>query len=109
MLEEPEKPALYYPVRNRRRNIRKKTYIFLKYVIIRDILKAQIKRGALSVKYSELEKELRRIKCTVYWQGANHTIWYSPVTGKLFPVARHRTEDVPAGTLKSIMRDAGLK
>ena len=90
-------------------SIRKKTYIFLTYVIVRGILRVQIKRGALPVKYSELEKELRKIKCTVYRQGANHTIWYSPVTGKMFPVARHKTEDVPAGTLKSIMRDAGLK
>lgn len=61
------------------------------------------------VKYSELEKELRSIGCTVYREGANHTLWYSPVTGKTFPVGRHRTEDVKPGTLKSIRRDAGLK
>lgn len=59
--------------------------------------------------YSELEKDLRKIKCYIVRQGANHAMWYSPVTGKTFPVSRHKTEEVPAGTLKSIKRDAGLK
>ncbi|MCD8022476.1 MAG: type II toxin-antitoxin system HicA family toxin [Lachnospiraceae bacterium] len=35
-------------------------------------------------------------------------MWYSPLTDKIFPVSRHKTEDVPVGTLKSILRDAGL-
>ena len=61
------------------------------------------------MKYSELIKQLKSIGCTVYREGANHTQWYSPKTGKIFPVGRHKTEEVPLGTLKSIMRDAGLK
>lgn len=61
------------------------------------------------MRYSELEKELRKLKCSIVRQGTNHTIWYSPVTGKTFPVSRHKTEEIPAGTLKSIKRDAGLK
>lgn len=61
------------------------------------------------MKYSELEKLLRKIGCTVYKEGANHTIWYSPITGKTFPVGRHRTEDVRPGTLKSIKQASGLK
>lgn len=60
-------------------------------------------------RYSELEKELRKAKCVVVRQGTNHTMWYSPVTGKTFPVSRHKTQEVPEGTLKSIKRDAGLK
>lgn len=60
------------------------------------------------MRYSELEKELRKIKCMVVREGANHAIWYSPVTGKTFPVSRHKTEEIPAGTLRSIQRDAGL-
>jgi len=51
---------------------------------------------------------LKKAGCTVYKEGANHTLWYSPLTGKIFPVGRHKTEDVRTGTLKSIMRDAGL-
>lgn len=61
------------------------------------------------MRYSELEKELKKLGCSIVRQGANHTIWYSPVTNKMFPVSRHKTEEIPAGTLKSIKRDAGLK
>lgn len=61
------------------------------------------------MRYSELEKELWKLKCSIVRQGANHVIWYSPVTGKTFPVSRHKTEEIPAGTLKSIKQDAGLK
>ena len=60
------------------------------------------------MRYSELEKELRKIKCTVVRESRNHAIWYSPLTGKTFPVSRHKTEEIPNGTLRSIQRDAGL-
>ena len=63
----------------------------------------------MPLRYSELYKELRKIKCEVIREGANHAIWFSPVTGKQFPVSRHKTEEVPTGTLKSIKRDAGLE
>ena len=61
------------------------------------------------MKYSELEKLLRKAGCTVHREGSNHTMWYSPITGKTFPVGRHRSEDVRRGTLQSIKRDAGLE
>lgn len=60
------------------------------------------------MRYSELEKKLKKGGCKVIREGANHSIWYSPVTGKTFPVSRHKTEEIPTGTLKSIIRDAGL-
>lgn len=77
------------------------------YVLIR--AKIAIEREMEPVRYSELEKELRKIKCRIVREGANHTMWYSPLTGRTFPVSRHKTEEVPAGTLKSIKQDAGLK
>lgn len=61
------------------------------------------------MRYSELEKDLKKIKCVIVRQGANHTMWYSPITGKTFPVSRHKTEEIPVGTLRSIKRDAGLE
>jgi len=61
------------------------------------------------VTYSELEKLLRRNGCRIDRPGANHDIWYSPITGKRFPVSRHKTQEVPKGTLANIKRDAGLK
>ena len=54
------------------------------------------------MKYSELEKILKKAQCYVSKEGANHTLWYSPITGQTFPVSRHKTEEVPIGTLKSI-------
>lgn len=61
------------------------------------------------MKYSELEKEIKQIGCYILKEGANHTIWFSPVTGKKFPVSRHKTQEVPTGTLKSIRKAAGIE
>lgn len=61
------------------------------------------------MKYSELTKRLRKAGCVVYREGKGHTMWKNPLTGVLFPVPRHRTEEVPAGTLKKIMKSAGLE
>lgn len=63
----------------------------------------------MPLRYSELKKELQKQGCRLHHEGGNHEIWYSPITGKLFPVIRHNTEEVKAGTLKSIKQAAGLK
>lgn len=60
------------------------------------------------MKYSELKKILRKNKCKLIRQGANHEIWYSSLTDKQFTVARHNTQDVRNGTLKSILDSAGI-
>ena len=61
------------------------------------------------MKYSELERILRDAGCRVDHEGSNHRMWYSPITGETFPVGHHKTQDVPRGTLKSILRAAGLE
>lgn len=61
------------------------------------------------MKYSELERLLRKAGCTVLREGSNHTMWYSPITGEKFPVGRHSKEEVPIGTLRNIMKAAGLE
>ena len=61
------------------------------------------------MKYSELEKLLREAGCEIEREGHNHTMWYSPITGKTFPVGRHKSQDVKSGTLKSIKQAAGLQ
>ena len=61
------------------------------------------------MRYSELEKLLTKSGCYILKEGASHRIWYSPTTGKKFPVGRHKTEKVPTGTLKSIKRAAGIE
>lgn len=61
------------------------------------------------MRYSELERMLKKAGCTVYRQGANHTIWYSPITKDTFPVGRHSNEEIPIGTLRNILKAAGLE
>lgn len=61
------------------------------------------------MKYSELERWLKEAGCQVDHEGKRHTIWYSPITNERFPVGRHKNEDVKSGTLKSILKAAGLK
>ncbi len=61
------------------------------------------------MKYSELERRLREAGCRIEREGKGHTIWFSPITCEKFPVGRHKNEEVKPGTLKSIMRAAGLK
>ncbi|MBE6081286.1 MULTISPECIES: type II toxin-antitoxin system HicA family toxin [Tissierellales] len=60
------------------------------------------------MKTSELLKLLKSNGIRLYRHGKKHDIYYSPITDKTFPVPRHNTE-VAGGTLKSILKDAGLK
>ena len=61
------------------------------------------------MKYSELFKELKAGGCYPDHEGKRHTMWFSPITGELFPVPRHKNQEVPPGTLKSIRKAAGLE
>lgn len=61
------------------------------------------------MKYSELEKLLKRNKCKLFRNGTNHDIWVNTKTKKQFTVPRHHTQEVPQGTLNSILKSAGLK
>lgn len=61
------------------------------------------------MKYSELERLLKKAGCRVDHEGKRHTIWYSPITGKTFPVLRHKGQDAKPGTLDNILKTAGLK
>ncbi|MDY4280832.1 MAG: type II toxin-antitoxin system HicA family toxin [[Pasteurella] mairii] len=56
----------------------------------------------------DLIKELKAIGCYKVRQGkGSHQVWYSPKTGKKFPVA-YPNEEIAIGTLKSIKKSAGL-
>ncbi len=63
----------------------------------------------IAIKYSELKKLLRQKGCSLDHEGANHEIWYSPKTNKMFPIGRHNSKDVANGTLKAILKQAGLE
>lgn len=57
----------------------------------------------------ELKKILKKSGCYLEREGANHEIWYSPITQKRFSVSRHGKEELKTKTLKSIMEAAGIK
>lgn len=62
------------------------------------------------MKVSELKKQLKQHGCYHDNQDyTGHERWYSPKTGKYFPVPRHDSKEVATGTLNRIYKDAGLK
>lgn len=60
------------------------------------------------MKKGELLKILSKHDIKLVQHGKKHDMYFSPITGKIFPVPRHAKE-VAVGTLKSIMKDAGLE
>ena len=61
------------------------------------------------MKYSEVERKLRKAGCSFFRNGKRHPQWYSPITNKYFELSYHRKEEVAPGTLKSISRESGVK
>jgi mRNA interferase HicA len=61
-----------------------------------------------TMKYSELEKKMKKAGCYLYRNGKSHPIWKSPITGKFFEMSYHGSEEVKNGTLKSIIRESGI-
>ena len=59
------------------------------------------------MKTQELLKLLRKNKCQVIRNRSKHDICYSEITDKQFTVPRHKAE-IPVGTLKNILKDAGI-
>jgi len=59
--------------------------------------------------YGELKRKVKKNNCKFDHEGASHEMWKNLTTGKLFPIGRHDTQEVPKGTLNSILKDAGLK
>lgn len=60
------------------------------------------------MKSSDLIRDLKAAGCELKRQGkGGHQIWYSPITGKTFPVP-HPKGSLPVGTIKSIRKSAGI-
>lgn len=61
------------------------------------------------MKYSELKRLLIKAGCyEVGMEQGGHPLWYSPKTGKTFQLSHHTSHEVAIGTLRKIMKDAGL-
>lgn len=60
------------------------------------------------MKTHELKKILKKHGCYFLEEGGNHEKWYSPKTGIVFTVWRHKGE-ISTGTVEAILKEAGLK
>ncbi|MGV4460726.1 type II toxin-antitoxin system HicA family toxin [Ornithobacterium rhinotracheale] len=62
------------------------------------------------MKYSELEKKLKKNGCYDTGKQINgHPVWFSPITKKKFKMSNHKSQEVKTGTLQSILKSAGVK
>lgn len=57
---------------------------------------------------SELKRLLKRYGCYFVKEQTGHEEWYSPITGKVFSIWRHKKE-IPTGTLNAILKQSGVK
>lgn len=61
------------------------------------------------MKYNELERLVKKAGCyDTGEQEAGHPLWINPKTGVRFPMSHHHSQEVAKGTLRSIMRAAGI-
>ena len=61
------------------------------------------------MKYSELERKLKKVGCYEDGEMNGHPLWFSPTTGKHFKMSHHKSQEVAKGTLHSIKKDSGLQ
>lgn len=61
------------------------------------------------MRINELLKILEESDCELFRHGTRHDIWVNPKTGMKFAVPRHGTKEVPIGTLREILKKAGVK
>ncbi len=66
-------------------------------------------QSSQKMKYSELEKKLKKAGCYQVRTGGQHPIWHSPITGRDFPTSHHKSEVAKTGTVKSISKQSGVK
>jgi predicted RNA binding protein YcfA (HicA-like mRNA interferase family) len=66
--------------------------------------------GRLSgFKYREIIKNLKKFGFQFYRQAAgSHEIWYNPSTKRYTTIPNH-SGDMPEGTLRAILRQAGIE
>ncbi|MDR2585205.1 MAG: type II toxin-antitoxin system HicA family toxin [Prevotellaceae bacterium] len=65
--------------------------------------------GRLSgLKYREIVVPLKKLGFEFYRQAAgSHEIWYNPQTNRFTTIPNH-TGDMPEGTLRAILKQAGI-
>ena len=61
------------------------------------------------MKYSELERKLKKTGCYQDGEIDGHPAWFSPVTGQHFKMSHHKNKEITTGTLNSIKKSSGAK
>lgn len=62
----------------------------------------------VAMKTSELLRLMQAHGCYRVSQGKEHDVWYSPITCARIRIPRHQSKEVPIGTLKAILKQAGI-
>ena len=60
------------------------------------------------MKVSELIRLLKRSDCYFVEHGKEHDKWHSNLTGRNFRIPKHKSKELPSGTLNAILKDAGI-
>ncbi|GHT14089.1 toxin HicA [Bacteroidia bacterium] len=61
------------------------------------------------MRYSEIERRVKKAGCRYVRDGKKHPIWYSPITGMEFQLSHHKSEEAKFGTQQSISKNSGVK
>jgi predicted RNA binding protein YcfA (HicA-like mRNA interferase family) len=62
-----------------------------------------------AIKTSELTKKIKKLGCRFLEHGSRHDIWINPKTGGKAQVPRHKSAEIPIGTVEDILKNLGLK
>jgi predicted RNA binding protein YcfA (HicA-like mRNA interferase family) len=61
------------------------------------------------MKYSEIERKLKREGCYSIDESGRHPEWYSPITEVSFLLSHHKSEEAKSGTVHKISKASGVK
>jgi len=54
-------------------------------------------------------KKKKRPGCYCVDENCKHPEWFSPITGRLFYLSHHKSEEAKTGTVKSISKNSGVQ
>lgn len=60
------------------------------------------------MKYNQFFAELTAAGCYVLRHGAEHSIWYSPLTENKFSLPRHGAKEIPKGLERKARKVLGV-
>jgi len=60
------------------------------------------------MKWSEIKRLTDKAGAIFVRHGKRHDVYKNPVTGAIFLIGRHRSEEVPKGTANDVLKKAGV-